>query len=94
MTAFMTLTRADVDHDHEEKVLVNPQHITEVRVKRLEKRKDFDDRALLSLTLQGGGTLTVLALDENRKPIPQEKAYTVDRGRLLLQFNQAVRAVS
>lgn len=94
MSTFMTLTRAEVSFDEREEVLINPQHITEVRVLTYRKTEDFPDRTYLSLRIQGGNGLSVLALDSRSKPLPPDEAAKVEPGRLLSDFNRAVHIAS
>lgn len=94
MSTFMTLTRAEVSFDDREEVLINPQHITEVRVQRHKRTDLFPSRAILHLRIQGENSLTVLALDSNFKPMTPEDAATYDSRALLGYFNQAVLSAS
>lgn len=94
MSTFMTLTRAEVSLDRREEVLINPQHITEVRVHRYRRTEDFPARVILDLRIQGGSSLTVLALDSNFKPVTPEDAAAIDSRVLLGYFNQAVLSAS
>lgn len=91
---FMTLTRAEVSFDDHEDVLVNPAHMIEVRVITYEATADLPRRRFLTIRIQGGNGLNVLALDENRKPLVPADAAQREPGELLHLFNQAVRSLS
>lgn len=91
---FMTLTRAEVSLDDHEDVLVNPAHMIEVRVLTYRATEHFPDRTFLSIRIQGGNGLSVLALDENRRPLVPTDAAKREPGELLHLFNQAVRSLS
>lgn len=93
-TTFMTLTRAEVSFDEREEVLVNPAHIIEVRAQTYRATKDFPDRAFLTLRIQGGNSLSVLALGEQYESLQPADAAQRKTGELLHLFNQAVRSAS
>lgn len=94
MSTFMTLTRAEVSFDEREEVLINPQHITEVRVLTYQANELFPDRTFLSLRIQGGDGPSVLAMDSARRPLTPEEAAKIEPGELLFHFNQAVSEAS
>lgn len=92
--AFMKLTRAEVAFDEYDEVLVNPAHITEVSVHTYKATAHLPDRALLSLRVQGGNGMTVLALDANLKPLVPADAAQREPSELLRNFNNAVGRTS
>lgn len=92
--SFMYLTRGEVSFDEREEVLVNPAHITEVRVMTYRATKDFPDRATLTVRVQAVNSLSVLAVDENGRPMEPAAAAEREPGELLHLFNQAVRSLS
>lgn len=94
MSNFMPLLRAEATFDKREPVLVNPQHISEVRVITYRQERDFPARAYLSLRIQGGEAITILALDSERRPLLAADAAKFKSRELLNFFSQAARSAS
>lgn len=92
--SFMCLTRGEVAFDEREEVLVNPEHVTEVRVMTYRATKDFPDRTTLTLRVHGITAINVLAPDENGAPMEPSAAAQREPRELLRLFQQSARSAS